>query len=76
MQGLDELLSLEDIAVQPFPHQLRTAHTALCRFWGRGLLRDVGLGKTIEAGLVLREYILRVPVKKVLILTPPGPTQR
>jgi len=77
IQGFDELLSLEAIAVQPFPYQLRTAQTALRRFRGRGLLCDeVGLGKTIEAGLVLKEYMLRGLVKKVLILTPPGLTQQ
>jgi len=77
IQGFDELLSLEAITVQPFPYQLRTAQTALRRFRGRGLLCDeVGLGKTIEAGLVLKEYILRGLVGKVLILTPPGLTHQ
>ena len=77
VQGFDALLSLEAIAVQPFPFQARTAQTALRRFRGRGLLCDeVGLGKTIEAGLVLKEYTLRGLVKKVLILTPPGLVQQ
>ncbi len=77
IQGFDELISLEAIAVELFPYQLRTAQTALRRFRGRGLLCDeVGLGKTIEAGLVLKEYMLRGLVKKVLILTPPGLTQQ
>ena len=45
----------------------------LRRFHGRGMLSDeVGLGKTIEAGLVLKEYLLRQMVQRVLILTPPG----
>jgi SNF2 family DNA or RNA helicase len=77
IQGFDELLSLEAITVQPFAYQLRSAQTALRRFRGRGLLCDeVGLGKTIEAGLVLKEYILRGLVGKVLILTPPGLTHQ
>jgi SNF2 family DNA or RNA helicase len=33
---------------------------------------EVGLGKTIEAGLLLREYLLRGMVKRVLILVPPA----
>ncbi len=38
---------------------------------GQAILADeVGLGKTIEAGLVLKEYLLRGLAKKVLILTP------
>ena len=73
IQGFEELLALECIAVNPFPYQIKTARTALRRFRGRGLLCDeVGLGKTIEAGLVLKEYLLRGLVRKVLILTPPA----
>ncbi len=71
--GFDELLALEAIDFQPFDYQVRAARTALRRFRGRGLLADeVGLGKTIEAGLVLKEYLLRQMVSRVLILTPPG----
>ncbi|MFA7708276.1 MAG: SNF2-related protein, partial [Candidatus Pacearchaeota archaeon] len=40
---------------------------------GSALLADeVGLGKTITAGLVLKECIIRGFVKNVLILTPPS----
>jgi SNF2 family DNA or RNA helicase len=71
--GFDELLALDAIGFQPFDYQVRAARTALRRFRGRGLLADeVGLGKTIEAGLVLKEYLLRQMVARVLILTPPG----
>lgn len=71
--GFDELLALEAIQFQPFDYQVRAARTALRRFRGRGMLADeVGLGKTIEAGLVLKEYLLRQMADKVLILTPPG----
>src|SRR5437879_9177978 len=38
---------------------------------GRAILADeVGLGKTIEAGLLLKEYAIRGLVRRVLILTP------
>jgi len=71
--GFEELLVLGAIRFQPFEYQIRAARTALRRFRGRGLLADeVGLGKTIEAGLVLKEYLLRQMVSRVLILTPPG----
>ena len=71
--GFDDLLALDAINFTPFDYQIRAARTALRRFRGRGLLSDeVGLGKTIEASLVLKEYLLRQMVQRVLILTPPG----
>lgn len=71
--GFDDLLALDAIDFTPFDYQIRAARTALRRFRGRGLLSDeVGLGKTIEAGLVLKEYLVRQMVERVLILTPPG----
>ena len=71
--GYDELVCLDDLQFRPFDYQIRAAQTALRRFRGRGLLCDeVGLGKTIEAGLVLKEYLVRGMVRRVLVLTPPG----
>jgi SNF2 family DNA or RNA helicase len=71
--GFDELVCLDDLPFRPFDYQVRTAQTALRRFRGRGLLCDeVGLGKTIEAGLVLKEYLVRGMVRRVLVLAPPG----
>lgn len=38
---------------------------------GKAILADeVGLGKTIEAGLILKEYLIRGLVKRALILAP------
>lgn len=34
------------------------------------LCDEVGLGKTIEAGLIMMEYLLRGLVRRVLILAP------
>lgn len=57
--------------LSPLPHQLDTAHKVLFEMSGRAILADeVGLGKTIEAGLVLKEYLVRGLVSKVLILVP------
>jgi SNF2 family DNA or RNA helicase len=71
--GFDELICLDSLDFEPFGYQVKAAQTALRRFRGRGLLCDeVGLGKTIEAGLVLKEYLLRGLVSRVLILTPPA----
>ena len=71
--GFDELVCLDTLNFAPFDYQIRAAQIALRRFRGRGLLCDeVGLGKTIEAGLVLKEYLARQMVGRVLIVTPPS----
>lgn len=52
-------------------HQIKCAEQVIERMSGRAILADeVGLGKTIEAGLILKEYMLRGLVKKVLLLVP------
>lgn len=68
----DELMSLQTcFGVNTYFHQIQTARTVIEKLNGRALLADeVGLGKTIEAGLILKEYLLRGMVRKVLILTP------
>nr|WP_170295555.1 SNF2-related protein [Chengkuizengella sediminis] len=68
----DELQSLNQLSnVEPMPHQISTAKKVLTGMRGRAILADeVGLGKTIEAGLILKEYMIRQLVKKVLILVP------
>ena len=72
LRGFDELLCLQGLhAVEELPHQIETVRKVLRHFHGRVLLADeVGLGKTIEAALLLREYLLRGMVKRVLILVP------
>ncbi|MDE3839566.1 ATP-dependent helicase [Bacillus methanolicus] len=55
----------------PLPHQLEVARQVVENMHGKAILADeVGLGKTIEAGLILKEYMIRGLVKKVLILVP------
>ncbi|AIE60708.1 DEAD/DEAH box helicase [Bacillus methanolicus] len=55
----------------PLPHQLEAARQVVENMHGKAILADeVGLGKTIEAGLILKEYMIRGLVKKVLILVP------
>ncbi|RXI99487.1 DEAD/DEAH box helicase [Anaerobacillus alkaliphilus] len=54
-----------------FPHQLEVAKKVIEEMNGKAILADeVGLGKTIEAGLILKEYMIRGLVKKALILVP------
>ena len=71
--GFDELICLDEVRFTPFDYQVRAAQVMLRRFRGRGMFCDeVGLGKTIEAGLVLKEYLERAIARRVLIITPPG----
>lgn len=61
-----------EVGVIPYPHQLETARRVVEELDGRAILADeVGLGKTLEAGLILKEYQLRGQVERALILTPP-----
>lgn len=53
------------------PHQLYIAHEVAKRYAPRVLLADeVGLGKTIEAGLILHQQLLSERAKRVLIVVP------
>ena len=69
--GFDELICLDSLRFSPFDYQVRAAQIMLRRFRGRGMLCDeVGLGKTIEAGLVIKEYLARNIVQRIMVLTP------
>ncbi|PKQ92944.1 ATP-dependent helicase [Paenibacillus sp. BGI2013] len=70
--NFDEIQCLKHLqGLTPLPHQMDTARRVLFEMSGRAILADeVGLGKTIEAGLILKEYMVRGLVSKVLILVP------
>jgi len=69
----DILLAPIDSAVIPLPHQLHALRRVTTADHVRFLLADeVGLGKTIEAGLVMRELKLRGLVRRTLVLAPRG----
>jgi SNF2 family DNA or RNA helicase len=72
--GFDRLIALPLVRdIELLEHQIRTANTVLRRFRGRAMLCDeVGLGKTIEAGLVVSELMIRGLVRSVLVLVPPS----
>ena len=64
--------ALESRAV-PLPHQIYALNRALSTDRIRYLFADeVGLGKTIEAGFVIRELKLRGLAKRILIVAPKG----
>ncbi|MEW6350843.1 MAG: SNF2-related protein [Thermodesulfobacteriota bacterium] len=68
----DQLICLATLRnVQSLWYQEETARKVMTGFRGRAVLADeVGLGKTIEACLVLKEYLMRGLVRSALILTP------
>jgi SNF2 family DNA or RNA helicase len=72
--GFDHLICLPQVRdMELLEHQVRTAKTVLQRFRGRALLCDeVGLGKTIEAGLVFDELRMRGLIRSALVLVPPS----
>ena len=73
--ALEDNLLLAPIqsSVIPLPHQLYALNRAVGQDRIRYLLADeVGLGKTIEAGLVLRELKLRGRAKRILVVAPKG----
>ncbi|WP_250291786.1 DEAD/DEAH box helicase, partial [Frankia sp. CiP1_Cm_nod1] len=71
--GFDSLISVPRLRFEPFGYQLRTAGTVLRRMHGRAILADeVGLGKTIEAGLILSELRMRALASTALVVAPAG----
>lgn len=79
IETLRRLNELEQSAIRgllgprtsPIPHQLYIAHEVATRYSPRVLLADeVGLGKTIEAGLILHHRLLTGRVQRVLLIVP------
>jgi SNF2 family DNA or RNA helicase len=73
-QSFEDLVCLPSLTgVDSYVYQHETVRKVLRHFKGRALLADeVGLGKTIEACLVLKEYWARGLVRKALVLAPPA----
>ncbi len=70
-EGFERLLSLDVLNLELFEHQRRAVLRVLRELRGRAVLADeVGLGKTIEAGVILKEYLLRGLIRRVLLLVP------
>ena len=72
--GFEVLLCLPMLRhIEHYPFQTNTARQVMRSMRGRALLCDeVGLGKTIEAGLILKEYLIRGLARRVLVLVPPA----
>ena len=68
---LRSLKQLDENSVKMLEHQVDAAYRALFEMDGKALLADeVGLGKTIEVGMILKEMHFRETNDSVLILTP------
>ena len=69
----DDLVSLGQSQVDIQPHQVSVVHKVISNYPHRFLLCDeVGLGKTIEAGMALKELRARAGVRRVLAIVPPN----
>ncbi|MCB1137317.1 MAG: DEAD/DEAH box helicase family protein [Leptospiraceae bacterium] len=67
----DKLSSLSNSRTRLLPHQIEATHRVVQALRPRFILADeVGLGKTIEAGLIMKELMLRKGYKKVLVAAP------
>ena len=73
-EQFQEIISLASMSgVDSHAYQLETVRRVMRALRGRALLADeVGLGKTVEALIVLREYQLRGMVRRALVLVPPA----
>ncbi|MEZ4653998.1 MAG: DEAD/DEAH box helicase [Candidatus Eisenbacteria bacterium] len=71
-RGFQNLLALSAVQdLEQYEFQIQAVRRVLREMRGRAILADeVGLGKTIEAGLILKEYALRGLIRSALILTP------
>ncbi|MDF1820371.1 MAG: RNA polymerase-associated protein RapA [Alcanivoracaceae bacterium] len=67
------VLGLRGPRIDLIPHQLYIAHEVASRYAPRVLLADeVGLGKTIEAGLVIHQQLVSERARRVLVVVPPA----
>ncbi|MEN8218359.1 MAG: SNF2-related protein [Pseudomonadota bacterium] len=68
----DQLVCLPTLQhIDKYWYQIETTKKVIKQFGGRALLADeVGLGKTIEAGMICKEYLARGMIKSLLVLTP------
>lgn len=70
-KGFHDLRCLPDLTIEPTPWQMETAIKVLRDMQGSAILADeVGLGKTIEAGLIMKELLHRGLISSALILVP------
>jgi superfamily II DNA or RNA helicase len=74
----DPMMAVHTSNVEPLPHQISAVYESMLprqplRFV---LADDPGAGKTIMAGLLIRELLMRADAKRVLIISPGGLTEQ
>lgn len=70
---IDRLIAVDAIRTKlvPYNFQLKTALQVINEMNANAILADeVGLGKTIEAGLIMKELLLREEINSILIVAP------
>ena len=70
---IDHLIALDAIRTKltPYNFQMNTALQVINEMNANAILADeVGLGKTIEAGLIMKELLLRGEINSILIISP------
>lgn len=69
--------ALDRLDVDPLPHQIQLVHRIMqSQNYNWVIADDVGLGKTIELGLLLAAMESRLNIRRVLIITPAGLTRQ
>jgi len=69
----EDFSCLPSVTISPFEHQVDNAILFFNRLQPRGLIADdVGLGKTITAGLIARELLDRGKIETILVICPKG----
>jgi SNF2 family DNA or RNA helicase len=67
----DKIQSLSNSRTQILGHQIESTHRIVTSINPRFLIADeVGLGKTVEAGLVIKEFMIRHGYMRVMIVVP------
>ena len=77
-QYIDPMLAVYSSAIDPLPHQIAAVYeTMLGKHPLRFLLADdPGAGKTVMAGLLIAELLLRADIRRVLIVAPGSLTEQ
>ena len=71
------LLAPYESSLIPLPHQILVLEKVMQGVQTRFLLADeVGMGKTIEAGLIIKEKKLRGELKRILLVVPMFPSRQ